>query len=368
MKALSAAFLFIALSLSFAHGEVEQVLPQIVAGPFGELDLSTFIQVQNGSDSDCGVTVTYTRGGGQLPAQTLLTDGQALGNTLSLTLSPMASETKTVTSSSGLFIGSAVVEGDCQKRLSVQGGYSFVNPGSGGTTEIVAAQPVVPVRNDECVLFPMDDLRTPGFAFVSVDPLSPGSSLDFSVPGTSLSSSVSLGTGTQQALTFTDLFEQNPLDGTLMACLRGADDNNVLHVMGSDFLVDPFGGVQTRQIVEQRKSEDCAPGENTLCLLDDRFKVQVDWRQTPSGPSIPAGASQATDGNGFFYFFSPDSVDLVVGMMNNCPVDNRFWVFYGALSNVDYTIRVTDTESGSSREYANQFTPVQDTSAFATCP
>jgi hypothetical protein len=34
-------------------------------------------------------------------------------------------------------------------------------------------------------------------------------------------------------------------------------------------------------------------------------------------------------------------------------VNGRFWVFYGALSDVEYTLRVTDTHSGKTRQYHN---------------
>ena len=49
------------------------------------------------------------------------------------------------------------------------------------------------------------------------------------------------------------------------------------------------------------------------------------------------------------------------------PVNNKFWLFYGALSNVEYTLTVTDTQTGKVRTYANpsgRFASVADTEAF----
>ncbi len=40
-------------------------------------------------------------------------------------------------------------------------------------------------------------------------------------------------------------------------------------------------------------------------------------------------------------------------MLDGRGVNGRFWVFYGALSDVEYTITVTDTETGESRSYYN---------------
>jgi hypothetical protein len=48
-------------------------------------------------------------------------------------------------------------------------------------------------------------------------------------------------------------------------------------------------------------------------------------------------------------------------------INGQFWVFYGALSNVGYTLRITDTVTGDVRRYENAlgtFASVGDTEAF----
>lgn len=48
-------------------------------------------------------------------------------------------------------------------------------------------------------------------------------------------------------------------------------------------------------------------------------------------------------------------------------VNGKFWVFYGALSNVEYTVTVTDMQTGAVKTYFNpqgQMASVADTSAF----
>ena len=40
-------------------------------------------------------------------------------------------------------------------------------------------------------------------------------------------------------------------------------------------------------------------------------------------------------------------------MLDGRPVNGHFWVFYGALSDVEYTITVTDTVTGNRRRYHN---------------
>ena len=47
--------------------------------------------------------------------------------------------------------------------------------------------------------------------------------------------------------------------------------------------------------------------------------------------------------------------------------NNKFWVFYGALSNVEYTVTVTDTQTGAVKTYFNSqgnLASVADTAAF----
>ncbi len=48
-------------------------------------------------------------------------------------------------------------------------------------------------------------------------------------------------------------------------------------------------------------------------------------------------------------------------------VNGKFWVLYGALSNVQYTITITDTQTGAVKRYDNasgDLASVADMSAF----
>ena len=48
-------------------------------------------------------------------------------------------------------------------------------------------------------------------------------------------------------------------------------------------------------------------------------------------------------------------------------VNGKFWLFYGALSSVGYTLTITDTQTGATRTYTNpsgRLASVADTSAF----
>jgi hypothetical protein len=111
----------------------------------------------------------------------------------------------------------------------------------------------------------------------------------------------------------------------------------------------------------------CAP--NTLCLLGGRFQVEVSWKLSPTGPEgagtpVPIAGSDQT---GMFWFFEPSNIELVVKVLNGQAINGKHWVFYGALSDVEYEVRVTDTTTGAVKTYRNERGNIcgrSDTNAF----
>jgi len=115
------------------------------------------------------------------------------------------------------------------------------------------------------------------------------------------------------------------------------------------------------------ESAPCVAGGTTLCLNGGRFKVEVGWRVPSQGTSGSGQAVTLTGDTGQFWFFSANNIELVIKVLDGTPVNGQYWVFYGALSNVEYTITVTDTETGRTKTYFNpqgQLASVADTAAF----
>jgi VCBS repeat protein len=96
----------------------------------------------------------------------------------------------------------------------------------------------------------------------------------------------------------------------------------------------------------------CTAGPATLCLLDGRIKVEARWR-TRDGQEGKATAVPDSEGSGFFWFFSPDNYELTVKALDGRALNNRFWFFYGALSDVEYWIDITDVTTGKFHTYHN---------------
>ena len=97
----------------------------------------------------------------------------------------------------------------------------------------------------------------------------------------------------------------------------------------------------------------CIPDARGLCLAGGRYRVEVDWHDQHNGGDGAGTAIRGTDESGYFWFFNPANVELAVKVLDGTPVNGHVWVFYGALSDVGYTIRVTDTETGAEKLYVN---------------
>lgn len=149
-------------------------------------------------------------------------------------------------------------------------------------------------------------------------------------------------------------------------------------------LTGPTGGAglgspstQTVTIVDNDTVEPgpCIEDDHTICLLNERFRVEVEFtRPSPPGSQPePANAIPFTNRAGMFWFFNENNIEMLVKMQNACvaPFD-RYWVFYAATTNVEFTVRVTDTEALQQRTYENPqgmvALPEADTQAFETCP
>jgi hypothetical protein len=108
----------------------------------------------------------------------------------------------------------------------------------------------------------------------------------------------------------------------------------------------------------------------TLCLEEERFQVRASFRQG-QGPTRQASARPLTADTGWFWFFDAANLELMVKVLDGCPVNGRYWVFAAGLTNVANELSVADTGGGGQRSYPRPagpaYAPLQDTSAFL-CP
>lgn len=114
----------------------------------------------------------------------------------------------------------------------------------------------------------------------------------------------------------------------------------------------------------------CTANAETLCLIDGRFQIEVVF-DLP-GPALPTNATVSTNfqtsHSGAFGFGDPESFDVLLKIVEK---PTFFEVNIGALTNVAFTVTVTDTCSGTSEDYVNPLgstTNFVDASTFANSP
>lgn len=134
--------------------------------------------------------------------------------------------------------------------------------------------------------------------------------------------------------------------------------------VGDSFTGHSFSGAsQSLQLVpllpdaeldraDPAKIAACAASTTQLCLLEDRFEISVDWRDHDDN----TGQGQIASSNGqtgLFWFFDSKNIELAVKAIDGTDFNNAHWIFYGALSDIEYTLRVLDTVTGDAVTYRN---------------
>jgi hypothetical protein len=93
----------------------------------------------------------------------------------------------------------------------------------------------------------------------------------------------------------------------------------------------------------------CRSSGQELCL-DNRFTVKVDWRNPGNGTSGQGVAVPFSKVTGAFHFGQASNLELMAKIINQ---GERIDFFWGALSDLEYTINVTDTLTGQVKTYRN---------------
>ncbi len=128
-------------------------------------------------------------------------------------------------------------------------------------------------------------------------------------------------------------------------------------------------GIARCDIGAVEQTAACIPEPTALCLNQNRFRVTAHWETAQDeGDGQAVGLTAET---GYFWFFSPANVELIVKVLDACSFNGRFWVFSTGLTDVGVELQVVDTKTGQSKLYTNPrgtpYPPKLDTAAFATC-
>ena len=153
-------------------------------------------------------------------------------------------------------------------------------------------------------------------------------------------------------------------------------DNDLLNpafasLKGSDFEVIQLGWQPQGGGGGGGTPEPCVASPTKLCLNGGRFHVSVTWRDF-FGNSGAGQAVTETSDSGLFWFFSENNLEMLVKVLDGCGVNDHYWVFAAATTNVQYDLTVKDADSGAEKSWHNALgvasPAITDVDALAVCP
>jgi len=144
--------------------------------------------------------------------------------------------------------------------------------------------------------------------------------------------------------------------------------------------LDPFGISQlaldprpngplyaaTREGLYALDRSRCVEDTDAGCVAGFRYRVEVTFER-PGGEIFLSHVQALSADTVDAWFFAPGNVELLVKVLDGRSLNGDFWVFAGGLSDVKYTLTVTDTETGAVKIYRNppgRLASFADTSAF----
>lgn len=158
----------------------------------------------------------------------------------------------------------------------------------------------------------------------------------------------------------------------LGAC--GPDPDNICNVNNDevDGRFSEFFGMIRDFLQPEVNTTECVPSDTVMCLgRNERFRVEGDWRDFDGNRGSFMTVPYTRD-SGLVWFFNENNIEFLVKILNGCNFNGHFWVFAAATTDVEYTLTVTDTETGLVQTYSNPLgnaaAAITDTGAFETCP
>jgi hypothetical protein len=118
----------------------------------------------------------------------------------------------------------------------------------------------------------------------------------------------------------------------------------------------------------------CVPGNGVVCIDsspgsgDKRFAVHLSYNSIARGIGGVAGTSWTSPIGVLFWFFSPDNPEVLAKILNGCDVNNHFWLYLTAGTDLSYAFVIIDSVTGQNYIWGNPdgvpAEPVQDVNAI----
>jgi hypothetical protein len=137
----------------------------------------------------------------------------------------------------------------------------------------------------------------------------------------------------------------------------GYDTNAFLASLESPLQFALSGSLTNVRIEEvlDLQADACSSSGANLCVNGGRFRITLSARDPRTGATAPG---QALPQNDLFGYFSIPGLtgnaanpEVFVKMLDGRAANGRFWLFYGGLTDLEYTVTVTDTLTGAMKGY-----------------
>lgn len=134
-------------------------------------------------------------------------------------------------------------------------------------------------------------------------------------------------------------------DGTGAEARFSFPTNLCTDASGNVYVTDDSGGVRVGRVMG---SATCTPDATSLCLLGGRFRVTADYVDYAGGGG-KGNAVYLTPDTGYFWFFSSTNAEVVTKIVDFCGSSGQVGFYAAGLTDLDVTLRVTDTLDGTTR-------------------
>jgi hypothetical protein len=96
---------------------------------------------------------------------------------------------------------------------------------------------------------------------------------------------------------------------------------------------------------------DCRLSETAACMNERRFRVRAAYstQSVSRAPAKQLDTYGLADTGALFYFFGPDNPEMLVKVVNGCWLNDHWWVFGSAATDLVYEVAIEDLAAGGAR-------------------
>ena len=80
----------------------------------------------------------------------------------------------------------------------------------------------------------------------------------------------------------------------------------------------------------------------------------MEWRTADGEGGDGSVVHEGTNDSGLFTFFNLENWEVLIKVLDGCALNGHVWVFGASTTDLGYSIEVTDTATGTVKEFRNE--------------